>query len=401
MNFCHFADWSTIPPNENIAKITVDQYFTGSRSTTRARQDLEQGRLLDRCGRCYETEQNGLLSNRQRRNLQAAIFPGKDFLPSVNEAWPRINSWHKPKFYHISLSNLCNMACMMCSPEWSSSLTSTQQRAGVLDIRSPVLRDWTQDDGIWNSFVEHLLGNRDIVCLHFMGGEPLYHKRFWQLIDILVEQDHCDFALTFVTNGSILINNTRMTKLKRFRNVVIEISIESLDSSNDYIRYPSKYHVMQANITQYLGYRTHNLSVVLRTVPQLLSAARYDRLLDFALQHDVMIDNNVLFAPAFLACNVLPIEIKQDVIKKLSKFVQHQTTGAKDINLRDSTDLERSISLHVERVIGLINIPCPDPEEKWQALVQYCKKMDAIRKIDVTEMVPDLAEHFIQRGYFD
>jgi pyruvate-formate lyase-activating enzyme len=398
MNFCFAADSLMIPAHDNISRVTVDQYFSQSQSVKQTRSDLEQGCLIDRCHRCYKNEENGLMSFRQRRNLQAAIFPGKDFLPSVAESWPRISSWKKPRFYHISLSNLCNMACMMCNPQWSSLLTTTQHRAGVLDIKTPILRDWTQDDNIWNNFVQHLLDNREISCLHFMGGEPMYHKRFWQLLDTLIENDHCDFSLTFVTNGSIY-DTSIISKLKKFRSVAIEISIESLDASNDYIRYPSKYIDIRRNIQQYLYHRSQDLSVVLRSVPQLLSATRYDSLLEFARDNEVMIDSNVLHSPSFLALNVLPDAIKHDVIQRLNRFVCHEGSRVNDINLRDSTDIDRSLSLHAQTVIDQINIPCPDQEEKWKELVEYCRKMDQIRKVDATQMIPDLAAYFQQWGY--
>jgi sulfatase maturation enzyme AslB (radical SAM superfamily) len=400
MNFCHAADSMFISHQDNIAKITVDQYFSDADAVISTRRDLKQGHLIDRCHRCYKNEKTGSISFRQRRNLQAAIFPGNDFLPSVSEAWPRLAEWHQPRFYHISLSNLCNMACMMCSPQWSSLLTQTQHRAGVLEINTPVLRDWTQNDKIWNDFVQHLLGNKEIVCLHFMGGEPMYHKRFWQLLDLLIANDHCDFSLTFVTNGSIY-NPDMIAKLKKFRSVAIEISIESLDSSNDYVRYPSHYRNIQENIKQYLDQRSQDLDVVLRSVPQLLSAANYDRLLEFARQNRVIIDSNVLHSPSFLALNVLPEQIRQDVIQRLSRFVQHKDTSIKDLNIRDSTDLDRCISVHAQMVIDLINIPCPDREAQWSELVQYCRKMDKVRKMDVTQMIPDLADYFIQSGYRD
>lgn len=400
MNFCHAADSTMIPVNDNIGTMTVEQYFGQSESVTQTRLNLETGRSIERCHRCYKDEQSGLISFRQRRNLQAAVFPGQDFSPSLAEAWPRISSWQQPRFYHISLSNLCNMACLMCCPEYSSLLTSTQQRAGVLDIKTPVLRDWTQDDRVWDGFVQHLIGNRDIVSVHIMGGEPMLHKRFLQLLDTLIQNDHCDFALTVVSNGSIY-NSGIVAKLKKFRSVAIEISIESLDCSNDYIRYPGKYLDIQKNITQYLDHRDSGFDVVLRSVPQLLSAPRYDGLLQFALDNGVMVDSNFLHQPSFLALNLLPNTLKQDVIQRLSRFVQDEALIINDLNLRDSTNLGRSLSLHARQVITQINIPCVDREDKWQALIRHCRTMDRVRKLDAGLMIPDLAECFRQEGYYD
>jgi len=398
MNFCHAASSNMIPPEDNISKMGILEYFEGSPSVQSARSALSKGSEVDRCYRCYQDEQGGLISNRERRNLQAAIFPGHDLVPSAHEAWPRILTWAKPRFYHVSLSNLCNMACLMCDAKLSSLLAATQRSAGVISNETPILRDWTQDETVWKNFVQHLLENDQIACLHFMGGEPMYHKRFWQVLDTLIDNNHCDFALTFVTNGT-RYDGEIVTKLKKFRSVAVEISIESLDSSNDYIRYPSHYRDIAQNIEHYLGHRCKEFDVVLRSVPQLLSASRYDRLLEFALDHRVMIDSNVLYSPDFMALNMLPESIKQEVVNRLDKFVTHQTRPVEDLNIRNITDIQRSLSIHAKRIIDQINFPCTDADHKWQSLVAYCKKMDRVRNLDVTEMVPDLAEHFINWGY--
>jgi len=400
MNFCHAADFAMIPSGDNIARYTVDDYFQTGASVTTVRRKLEQGELIDRCHKCYKNERAGLLSFRQRRNIQAAIFPGADFVPSVVEALPNIKQWQKPKFYHVSLSNLCNMACMMCDPRWSSLLTHSQQRAGLLSPKVPVLRDWTQNADTWQKFVDHLLSNQDIVCLHFMGGEPMYHKRFRELIDILVERNHSDFALTFVTNGSIY-DADLMSKLQRFHSITIEISIESLDTSNDYIRFPSSYREVQHNIERYLTHRSDKISVVLRSVPQFLSVTKYDLLLKFAREHHVIIDGNALHSPAFLALNVLPDSIKRLAIERLSVFLQPSQRRVNDINLRDASDIDRCMSLHAQMVIDQINMPCEDQIGKWRQLVDYCRRMDAVRGLDVIQAIPDLGDFFEQQGYHD
>jgi pyruvate-formate lyase-activating enzyme len=399
MGYCHAADLSMTPDHENIFQHTVDDYFSLTADSYRA--SLIQGQPLAACHRCYRNEKNKVISFRQRRNLQAAIFPGDDFVPSVHEAWSRISSWRKPRFYHVSLSNLCNMACMMCSPVLSSAVAVLHKKVGLWPKDSAVLRDWTQDEMLWKNFVRHLLHNDDIVSLHIMGGEPMYHRRFLQLLDTLIEHDHCDFALTVVTNGSIFDPGI-IDRLEKFREAVIEISIESLDLANDYIRYPSNYQNIQKNIEQYMGARTANISVVLRSVPQFFSVLGYDRLLEFARDHNVMIDSNILHKPSFLKANLLPEDIKFSVVDRLSRFVRAENpAGVKQINLRDITDLDQSLSRHAQMVIDEVVQSASDRSEQIKNLVDYCKKLDLARQISVKSYVPELASFFEQHGYDD
>jgi MoaA/NifB/PqqE/SkfB family radical SAM enzyme len=401
MNFCHAADQSMTVVNENIANLTVDQYFCGhSSSAAQARKSLSQGQSLPNCHICYKNEKDGLLSFRQRRNLQAAIFQKQDFLPSVQEAWPRISSWRKPRFYHVSLSNLCNMACMMCHPRYSTMLADLHQKTGLATDDAGVLKDWTRDTEAWDGFVRHLLDNPEITCLHFMGGEPMYHKRFIELLDVLIEHKHCDFALTVVTNGSIY-NPGILQRLRHFRDVQMEISIESLDSSNDYIRWPSSYKEIRKNIESYLAERDERFSVTLRSVPQLLSAVAYDQLIEFAHQNHVPIDSNVLHHPDFLCLNLLPDDIKTHVIDRLRRFIKHDGPYMRDINVRDIHDPDRALGLHAQAVIDQIQKPPRNMPGQIEKLINYCQTMDKVRHIRVIDYIPALESFFLKNGYRD
>jgi organic radical activating enzyme len=279
-------------------------------------------------------------------------------------------------------------------------LTSIQRKSGILEKDTPVLKDWTQDDTVWNKFIQHILDNKEIVCLHFMGGEPLYHKKFLEILDVLIDNNHCDFTLSIVTNGSIY-DGEIIAKITKFANVIIEISVESLDLSNDYIRYPSKISVTQKNIESYLSHRSEKISVVLRSVPQFLSMTRYVKLLEFARHNNVMIDSNFLQSPSFMSVNLLPENIKKNVIKGLEKFVIYQDPNVADINLRNVIDIDRSLSQHAQRVINQINIPYENKEQQWKLLIDYCRKMDMVRKLNVIDFIPDLADFFNATDYHD
>jgi len=86
LNFCHYADGTNIGADDNIKKITVDDYFQTSKTITNTRLTLEQGGSVSRCHKCYTEESRGLISFRHRRNIQAGIFPKEDFEQSYKES---------------------------------------------------------------------------------------------------------------------------------------------------------------------------------------------------------------------------------------------------------------------------------------------------------------------------
>lgn len=397
LRFCHAADRSYLPDSDNINDISIDEYFNNSLTVSESRTNLLNGKYLDPCHGCYYTEKMNSLSFRMRRNLQAAIFQNDDFFPSFEESYQRLKNFTKPRFYHISLSNLCNMGCMMCDSHGSNLLSKTFSKAGIFENTKKHLMDWTSNDLAWNSFCDHLLNNEHIVCLHFMGGEPLLHKKFYELIDFLIDNDHTDFHLTFVTNGSTYPPEL-IPKLKKFKSLQIEISIETTKKSNDYIRYPSNTSKIVQNIRNFCQNRDDTTDILLRTVPQILSVHDYTSILNLGLETNTIVDSNFLQEPSFLKPNILSDKEKKIVIKKLKKFVlKHHNKNT--VNFRDRSNIEKQISENAQRVINAINEPCNDVNYERKQLIEYCAKIDSVRKQDIRSFIPELESILNRYGY--
>jgi MoaA/NifB/PqqE/SkfB family radical SAM enzyme len=401
MNFCHYANKDMIPINENIENVTVDQYFNGAGSVSQARQDLCDGAELERCSHCYQDESVTDIGFRQRRNQQAAIFPNADFDQSLKEStiYKEISKPKQhPRFYHVSFSNVCNMACVMCDASNSTMLATDWAKAGIISS-VPVRQDWTNGPA-WAGFLTHLLNNPEIMCLHVMGGEPMYHKKFKELIHFLVDNNHTNFHFTVVTNGSIY-DAELVEMLTKFKSVQIEISIESFDSSNDYIRWPSDTNNIRQNILKYLQHRTDTIDIVLRTVPQLLSLMHYDNVLSFALDNDVVIDSNILYRPDYFQPALLPVDIKNIIRQRIQPYAELDTEqdAVKNINIRNRGRLKQAIAANANLVLGLLNRSVDNIPEKRQALVDYLQRMDPVRKIDVRDYVPELHKFLTEQGY--
>jgi len=396
-NFCHFAKGNG-DKNERIDKMSIQQYFQARSTASEARLALDRGEFVARCQGCYDAEKQKIVSHRQRRNLQAAIFPGRDFLPSVTEYQSRDRSTlHYPRFYHISFSNLCNLSCMMCTPACSTRLDQDWRKAGLIQT-PPVHHDWTTTKA-WDEFCQHLLANPNIVCLHIMGGEPLYHKKFHDLIDFLITNNHTNFNLTFVTNGTIYPTDL-IAKLKKFRSVAVEISIESVGTANQYIRYHSDTAQVMQNIKSFAAQQTKAFTVVLRTVPQALSVCDYADLLDFAMTNQLCVDSNVLTNPDFLKSNILPSKIKNSVMADLQRFrLSESVIKVNDINLRNTSRLKHNIALNAEFVIAQMTEPCSNLSVKQSQFIDFCQKLDQHRSLDLRDCVPALANFAEIRGY--
>jgi len=399
-NYCHAAYGKNLPLEDHISKITVDEYFTNSNTVTQVKQTIENGGKVSRCSECYDTEKLNLVSFRQRRNLQHGIFTGLDFQQSLEEStvWQTRAAKLKPKLYHISFSNICNMACLMCNADHSSLLATTLKQAKLIDVTTPTLRDWTQGPA-WQQLCDHLLSNDEIVCLHIMGGEPFFSKRFKELLKLLDQHNHTDFHFTVVTNGSVY-DEELIPILLKFKSVAIEISIEGITAANDYIRHNSNTAEILANIKKWCSLRSSTFDVVLRTIPQALSVLHYDELLQFAQDENLIIDSNALHNPAYLKVNVLPDDLKQIVKDKLGKFIKDEVKfSIHDVNTRDNSRVSAAIRNNALRVLAQLDEYCDNTELARTQFANYCKQYDGVRNYHIKDYIPELADFMKEYKY--
>lgn len=399
LNYCHYADNAALPPGDSVLAQSLDHYFHKSQTMIQVRDELQQGHTATRCHRCYQDETMGCISFRQRRNIQSAIFPGADFDQSLAESrfLEKFQRDSRPRFYHVSFSNLCNMACMMCHPQDSTRFDDFVRRAGIQAHSMPVRNDWTLGPA-WRDFCQHLLDNRDIVCLHIMGGEPMYHKRFKELLRFLVEHDHTGFHFTFVTNGTVY-DPEIMRYLSRFRSVAIEISIEGFGPENTYVRHGSDTAQIVTNIQAFLGHRSPELDVVLRTVPQALTVLTYHRVLEFCQEHSMVIDSNPLHDPPFLHAGVLPDHIKDQVRETMLPFLSSDHGRSSDLNLRDRSRITTALSTNAKFVLAHLDQEPVDKMRSQQRLADYCAQWDRARGFHARDHVPGLWDFLEQHGY--
>lgn len=404
LNYCHRSDWpdpGQIGYDDNIRSLAPDDYFKGT-WITQVRNELLQGSTTKLCRECYNDEKKIEFSYRRRRNLQMAIFPGLDFNKSLEESnfFNRIsNPDFKPLFYNISTSNLCNLACVCCTEDWSSKLATEFHRIGIRmavkpNYDQPPVLDWSRDDETWERFMQHILSNDQIFCVHFQGGEPFLHKRVLEFVDRCIAANHVGFHFTVVTNGTIY-NKEFVEKLKKFLSVQIEISIENLAKSNDYVRWPSSTSEVMSNIEQYLQHRSSVFDVTIRTVPQLLTVLDYCTILEKCQEMDVIVDSNIINRPSFFCPNVLPDHLKDLARERLQKFISgsHQTSQLyNSINVRNRAFVSQSLRDNASMVVASLDAPATDRERQKDKLIEYLKKIDSSRNIRLGDYCPEIAE---------
>ena len=204
------------------------------------RNKILRNQKINACKICYDLENKKQISPRQK-NIKDTI-PFDDLLQKqIADHTENIDL--KPHWYDLRISNNCNLACIMCGPNSSSTIAKN------LNISNSHLSYEPDIDINPNSF-----------RIYLAGGEPFLIKKFVTLLDKITNLD-CEIIVN--TNGTIT-TKPMIDSLSRFKNVSITLSLDGYNEINSSIRKNSDWNTIDKNIDLFksLGYGIHINTVV-------------------------------------------------------------------------------------------------------------------------------------------
>lgn len=407
----HHKLYSANQTQYNIGKMSIDEWFN-SEPVRKFRTDILSGTKLSPCQRCYIEEEHGGNSRRLKSNQKSVIFTRTAFESSVQQSpgfkhflHSSKNQGHtltNPIDLHVDLGNFCNLACKMCNAQASSTIASQELRWGIESSRQYLGTDWTRNQQTWNNFKQQLLQLPGLNNIHFMGGETLLTDRLDDLIDTMIEHERFELCFSFVTNGTVF-RESLLNKLKQFRRVGLEISIETMDEHNAYQRQGTDTELVLANIDRYLEWcNGTSITVALRPAPSLLTVGYYPGLLEYALQRQLIIKSNLCYDPRFLSIEILPADVKILYLEKFNKFLQklNSVTVGTDYNASDPNNYRSVIKEQAEMCVALLQKDPPsDSDYELERLVRHCERWDRVYGYDARMLYPEFRDILNRYGY--
>jgi len=193
-----FCAFQVDPLCEFEESILPSQIFN-SKGFVKTRKMLDNNSWPSGCDHCRIPESKDLKSSRQDHELQ-----------------------HKNlERVEIRFSNACNMACLHCSPEYSSLW------AKKLNYSGPTLGLTSEQVLLICEDLKNISTIRRIVL---SGGEPLVNKNFYKCLEVLSEHSHAnEIVLSFHTNlnpGRSINFDYLNEVLKKFKEAYIVVSVD-------------------------------------------------------------------------------------------------------------------------------------------------------------------------------
>jgi hypothetical protein len=194
-----------------------------------------------------------------------------------------------------------------------------------------------------------------------------------------------------------------LPKLARFKRAEISFSIETVNRTNDYIRYGSDYDTIIRNIKLTRAMAADSVDFVIRTVPTFLTVNYYSELIEWCFKENLLLNSYFAVDPVWQQIKILPNEIKRSLRNKLyeqlDRYQELDSMRIKSLtNFRNKEYVLDNVIKETQATIASL----ADTEMNHllnQEAVSKLKQLDQLRGTDVRDEFPMLKEFFKQYGY--
>lgn len=403
--FCRAAG-STTQTEYNISNTDIVEYFQNHMSEFR--QQLLLGQSLKQCHRCYQMDKHRKVSLRKKQLAKVGVVSQhfEKTLASSTFADEFEYSLHNkghttllPVDWQIDLGNYCNSACIFCTPYDSSRLAKELYNLGF--ITEQPAKSWTSDPELVDKFIQVLESTPSLEYLHFIGGEPTINPAFKRILDRLHAIGKTEPIVGFTTNLTVY-DDALISKLAKFKNVHVGISIETLHRVNDYLRYPVDTKQAICQLDRWIQTASqHNWSLQIRTTPTLFSINYLDELYEYAYQNNVTIEAcNFIEDPAFMRPSVLPKSYRLEAAQKLQNWINMYNDGIKDdvLNVRDPNQVKSYLLQDAQSYVHYLQNET-DETHRLPDLINYIKQLESVRNNCILDYLPEYENFLRSAGY--
>ena len=374
-------------PIGDITTDTLENIWNNETLRNIRRQVLNDERPCQ-CEPCFSLEDQGVESLRQRHISNS--FP-ESRIKLYPNSLDKLNSDYTMPFelptIEIKLNNLCNLKCRMCHPMDSTSWNDwhaveefyikennymVQAIKDLNLIQKPYLDKFCDNSQWWDSFEKLLPYFRRV---EFAGGEPLMDPQHYKILDMLsIYGDRIE--IKYATNLTMLGKNNRTVYdyWHKFRSVAVNVSIDGIFDSYEYIRTNAKYNILIDNIKKIQ--LIPNVSRIVGSVAvQVSNVLVLDQMIEYFLNElGVVFYTNIVKYPNVLSIQVLPEPLKKLAIARL-KTVREKVHTFKYVI--ENPILKGITYTHIDGVINFLE--SNDKSELWNECIRYNTKLDLSR----------------------
>lgn len=376
------------------------------------RQRMLRGERPEECSYCWRVEATGNLSDRHYRSGEPwAAIKYNEILIQDPLTW-NVN----PSYVEVNFSNVCNLQCSYCSPQFSSAWQKEINDLGAYPTSNshnnpsyftgdrrviPNREDNPYLDAFWKWWPE-LYPN--LKHFRMTGGEPLLDKNTYRVFDYVLEHPKKDLHLNVTSNFSQdeYVFDKYLTYVKHMcGNKVLEhfmqfVSIDGFGERAEYGRHGLDFKLMQSNVEKFLTDIPGRNSVTFIITMNVLNLTSIKELLEWIIElrakHNttyqrIWFDTPILREPAWQCIDILPesyawfLQNIVDWMKPQMETVNRRFQGFKDYEVTK-----------LQRVVDWMREHHREDNKTMADFYRFFAEHDRRRKTNFLQTFPEMVE---------
>lgn len=212
-----------------------------------------------------------------------------------------------PVRMEFSVSNTCNLECVMCNGEWSSSIRSRREKL------TPLPKSY--GDEFFEDLAKYLPHLR---TAKFLGGEPFLAQESLRVWEMMVDQG-LSIPCHVTTNGTQY--NKRVERIINALPVSFSISMDGITKATvESIRVNAHHETVLENFKRFHAYaRERRTYIGLTFCLMQKNWHEFGEYLLFGDEYDCQVVVNTVIQPLHLSLHVLPHDELQRVVQTMEK----------------------------------------------------------------------------------
>lgn len=256
------------PPLHKINSDEIEQNPSALHNTAHKKQQRKlmlEGDRPDECSYCWNIEDTGNLSDRHYRSGEPWAFERFDEVK--NAPW---DADVNPAYVEVNFSNVCNLACTYCSPQFSSTWAAQTERYGAYPTTVP--------HNAPEHFAGKIIPNREhnpyveafwrwwpdlypeLKHFRMTGGEPILDKNTYRVFDYILANPKPDLHINTTSNFSVepalfekyIDYAKRLCTGETVEHFMQFVSVDTWGSQAEYIRPGLDFERLQHNVERFL-----------------------------------------------------------------------------------------------------------------------------------------------------
>jgi len=327
------------------------------------------------CRSCIFNEKNGIQSRRQNQNIK---YQNENTFRTLEKILNNdSNELESEDLQYVNLKilgNICNLKCIMCNPSSSSKIAAEYKKHGLAEVDKSIKTAYA-DNSKEKYFNDVSVILESIDRFSLIGGEAFVHPDFDEIFDMLLTSKNVkNLELFVITNGTVLPQKV-LDNAYKFRNVVLNFSIDGVGKRAEYIRNGTVWDVVDKNITRAIA---SDALVAFTIAIQALNIGYLDEIYNYisSLGVDPSLAgwNNLVTHPKIYNALNLPNKIKQGYTEKYLNFNYGNLPG-------------------LDNTMEIINKPQSSASE-FEGFIKFTKQLDGIRNTNLLDVFPEFKEYY-------